>query len=56
MKKTYINPTIDIVKIQTMQMIAISGPNVTSSEYDPSEDGEFIGAHGDDFDWDEEEY
>ena len=28
MKKAYINPVLDIVKIETQQVIAVSGPNV----------------------------
>ena len=29
MKKTYINPTMEVVKIATQQMLAASNPNVT---------------------------
>jgi len=28
MKKAYINPALDIVKIETQQVIAVSGPEV----------------------------
>ena len=50
MKKTYINPTIEVVKIETHQMIAqsigIAGGNVNAED---------AGARDFDFD-DEEEY
>ena len=37
MKKTYINPELQVVKLQTMQMLAGS-PVLDSSEYVPGED------------------
>ena len=45
MKKTYINPQIEVVKIQTQLMLATSpgdAHNVEPEEY---------GSRGDDFDW-----
>ena len=46
MKKTYINPTLEVVKMATQQMLAASGDVVlqsgSASEW---------GSHEDDFDW-----
>ncbi len=48
MKKTYINPTIEVVKIATQQMIATSLPQGTNNTE--------WGARELDFDEEEEEY
>lgn len=48
MKKTYINPAMEIVKIQTMQMLAAS-ENVEFSS-DPIGGGDAVGRN-DEFDW-----
>ena len=57
MKKRYINPEMKIVKIQTMQMLASSPvPEVTTTEYDPTEEGEYIGSRQGRGFWDDEEY
>ena len=49
MKKTYKNPTMVVVKIQTRQMLAASNMTI-SSETTTTFDG-----HGLDFDFDDEE-
>ena len=49
MKKTYMTPAVDVIRIETQQMIAVSGPNVggtTSNESD-------LLSRDDEFDWDE---
>ena len=52
MKKTYINPTIEVVKLQTMQMLATSdGTPQTSNDAVRSGDPVF----GRDFDFDDDE-
>ena len=45
MKKTYINPTMEIVKIQTQQMLASSIPGGGSTEQNLAHENEL------DFDW-----
>lgn len=42
MKKTYINPVVEVIKIETLQMLALSG----GDQPDPG-----IGAHEDTFDF-----
>ncbi|MBO7590641.1 MAG: hypothetical protein J6T05_03510 [Prevotella sp.] len=48
MKKTYINPKLEVIKIQTMQMLAASGDQPlhsgNASEWGARE-------YNDDFDW-----
>jgi hypothetical protein len=39
MKKTYINPTLTVVKIQTAQMLALSNPNASDTEYSGTQYG-----------------
>ena len=51
MKKTYINPTIEVVKIQTTGMLAVSLPKDTLDGVD--NESEVLGR---DFDFDDEEY
>lgn len=48
MKKTYINPNIEVVKIQTQQMLADSLTVPTGTT--PTDPGDSDG-HFDDFDW-----
>ena len=48
MKKTYINPTIEVIKIATQQMLALS-IETTSTRQDPGS------AAGREFDFDEED-
>ena len=52
MKKTYIIPTLDVVRIETQHMIAVSGPAVSGSTNEVSDllSREF------DFDDDEEDW
>ena len=52
MKKTYINPTTDVVKVQTQQMIAVSlyGENATDDAM-----GRSLDEDGEDFFFDTEE-
>lgn len=49
MKKTYINPEMDIIKIQTQQIIAVSGVGIGKGSKDPT------GADARGFDFDDEE-
>lgn len=53
MKKTYINPTIEVVKIKTTGMLAVSLP-----KGDPNSDSDGVDDEGDvlgrDSDWDED--
>ncbi len=52
MKKTYINPNIEVVKIQTQQMLAGSpAGQVLDKNGTQIDDGDLIGGRGDDFDW-----
>ena len=53
MKKTYINPNIEIIKIATQQMIAGSGSDrsITSTDAGKGEGGVYDDAHFDEFDW-----
>ena len=50
MKKTYINPTLEVVKVATQQMLAASNQTmtITNSQVDSGTAGD---AHDDDFDW-----
>ena len=53
MKKTYINPNIEVVKIQTSGMLAVSKSGISDSGVTP-QGGDAISAgmgHDDDFDW-----
>ena len=50
MKKTYNNPPIEVVKVQTQQMLA--GSPLLGGEYNSSTDGEVLG-HGNDFDFED---
>ena len=50
MKKTYINPELEVVKLQTMQMLAASKENVDLVEEVPTEWG------AREFTFDEEEF
>lgn len=52
MKKTYINPTMEIVKVATQQMLAGSpAGQVLDKNGTQIDDGDLIGGRGDDFDW-----
>ena len=54
MKKTYINPELEVVKIQTMQMLAASDPGLGGGDFgggDPILAPEL----GDDFDFSDED-
>ena len=61
MKKTYINPELEVVKLQTMQMLAASDPILGSSDFGGSdpilapEDG-FDFSDGDAFTFEEETF
>ena len=48
MKKIYINPTMEIVKVQTMQMLASSVD--ASIDSTPTSNDDALG-HGDEYDW-----
>ena len=48
MKKTYINPEMEIVKIQTMQMLAASDKVFLG---DPVSDASDAEGHYDEYDW-----
>ena len=50
MKKVYINPTLEVVQIQTQQMLAASNTNmtITSTPVDSGTEGD---ARGDGYDW-----
>lgn len=50
MKKIYKNPELEVVKIQTMQMLAASDTEVPISP-DPVVDGTPGDSHSDEFDW-----
>ena len=39
MKKTYINPTLDIVKIATQMMLAVSNPEFDKNGETPTMEG-----------------
>ena len=53
MKKTYINPELNVFEIKpSHQLLAGSTESLETKEGAATE----WGAHGDDFDWDEEEY
>ena len=49
MKKTYINPEMEIVKVQTMQMLAASA-HVELSEQTLDDEGDLLG-RGSGYDW-----
>lgn len=46
MKKTYINPNIEVIKIATQQMLAGSTPGFSKTGETSTMEG-----HDDDFDW-----
>ena len=50
MKKTYINPTLEVVQIQTQQMLAASDTNmpISSTQVESGTEGD---ARGDGYDW-----
>jgi len=53
MKKTYINPNIEVIKIQTAGMLAVSGKGLSEETVEP-QSGDAIGpgmAHFDEYDW-----
>ena len=50
MKKIYKNPELEVVKIQTMQMLAASNENM-SIDPNPVDSGTPGDAHYDEFDW-----
>ena len=50
MKKTYINPTMEVVKVATQQMLAASDQPMTIIN-DKVVSGTAGDAHDDDFDW-----
>ena len=53
MKKIYLNPELEVVKIATIQMLAASDGHVDVDDESPISSGDDIGARGSDFD---EEY
>ena len=53
--KTYIKPTIDIIKIQTTQLIAASGDTQGATIYDETLDGVTFGSRGMDGDFFDDE-
>ena len=59
MKKTYVNPELNVVRIATQQMIATSGPLVsgTTSDEDDllSREADFELEEEDDFDMEDED-
>ena len=50
MKKTYINPEMEIVKIATQQMLASSDPE-SGAKFDPTEDSDSMDGHGTEYEW-----
>ena len=52
MKKTYINPTIEVVKIQTTGMLAVSLPKGATDPDGVDNESEVLGR---DFDFDDDE-
>ena len=54
MKKIYIEPTLNEVVFKAPIILAGSNPDVTIAS--GSVDAGDVEGHGDDFDWDEEEY
>ena len=55
MKKTYINPTIECVKLQSLQLLSGSGPETGLTAGGKGDLGSGISSgnlsHEDDFDW-----
>ncbi len=52
MKKLYINPTIEIIKVTTQKMLAGSGTDRSITNSDAGTTGGYYDdAHGTDFDW-----
>lgn len=51
MKKTYINPNIEVVTIATQQMLAASNGTLSTEDGDKITSSGGFGAHDDDFDW-----
>ena len=54
MKKTYINPELEVVKLQTMQMLAASTLDIV--ETDPITNPSEIGGREAELDFEEEEF
>lgn len=52
MKKTYKNPELEVVKIQTMQMMAVSSLDMGGGDKDPATEADAPYLE-DDFDWSE---
>ena len=50
MKKTYINPTLEVVKIQTQQMLAVSARGIEDEVAGKTGDY-YDDARGDGYDW-----
>ena len=51
MKKTYINPELEIIRLQTISMLADSAHiDINSDTENQIEDGEFLGRDSD-YDW-----
>ena len=50
MKKTYINPTLEVVKIKAQQLLSTSDPQ-SGAKFDPSASSSTMDSHDDDFDW-----
>ncbi len=50
MKKTYKNPELEVIKIQTQQMLATSDP-VSGAKFDPTEETGSMEGRSDEFDW-----
>lgn len=53
MKKTYINPIIEVVTIGTQQMLAVSNQDLSNTAATKDGSGNYSNAlgHDDDFDW-----
>ena len=54
MKKTYINPTLEVVEIEIKNQLLAGSDPVLGAEYNSSTDGDPLGRElGDEFDFDE---
>lgn len=51
MKKAYINPEMEIVKIATQQMLAVSARGIDNTDAVVDGSGDYNDAHYDEFDW-----
>ena len=51
MKKVYINPTLEVVKIQTQQMLAVSARGIDNVDAGIDGDGDYNDAREDEYDW-----